>query len=66
MTYSLVNVGVIANDGNGDPLRDAFIIVSDNFSEVNDFIESQVTQERGFDFSSTIGGAVEISSVFIS
>lgn len=46
MTYSLVNVGVIANDGNGDPLRDAFIIVNDNFSEVNDFIESQVTQEQ--------------------
>lgn len=34
MTQQIINVGNVANDGAGDPLRDAFIKVNDNFTEL--------------------------------
>jgi len=36
MTFSNINVGATANDGTGNPLRDAMIIVNNNFSLIND------------------------------
>ena len=35
MATSFVNVGSIANDGTGDPLRTAFITINDNFNTLN-------------------------------
>jgi hypothetical protein len=34
MAKLIINVGTVANDGTGDPLRDAFIKVNTNFSEI--------------------------------
>lgn len=33
-----INVGLTANDGLGDKLRDAFVIVNENFSEINSIL----------------------------
>jgi hypothetical protein len=33
MAFQLINVGTVANDGTGDPLRTAFIKVNSNFAE---------------------------------
>lgn len=44
MTFSNINIGLSPNDGLGDKLRDAFVIVNDNFLEVEEFLVSQVTQ----------------------
>ena len=33
-----INVGITPNDGTGDKLRDAFIIVNNNFSEINSIL----------------------------
>ena len=35
MATSFVNVGSIANDGTGDPIRTAFITVNENFNIIN-------------------------------
>src|SRR6185369_8140187 len=34
MTQQTINIGTAANDGTGDPLRDAFDKVNDNFTEL--------------------------------
>jgi hypothetical protein len=34
MAIEIINVGASANDGNGDPIRDAFIKCNDNFDEL--------------------------------
>ena len=35
-TYSVsnVNIGTVANDGQGDPLRTAFVTINQNFANV--------------------------------
>lgn len=40
MAKQTINIGTVANDGNGDTVRDAFDKVNDNFTEVyaNDFV----------------------------
>ena len=43
MTFSNINIGVTANDGSGDPLRDAMILVNDNFEIAKNSFTSQVT-----------------------
>lgn len=35
MSLTPINIGAVANDGTGDPLRDAFDIVNQNFSELD-------------------------------
>jgi hypothetical protein len=40
MTISSINVGNIANDGTGDDLREAFIKVNDNFTELDSSISN--------------------------
>jgi hypothetical protein len=37
MAKQEINVGTTANDGTGDPIRDAFIKVNDNFDDVYSF-----------------------------
>ena len=34
MANSIINIGTLANDGTGDDLREAFIKVNNNFSEL--------------------------------
>ena len=34
MTQQTINIGTVANDGTGDPLRDAFDKTNDNFTEL--------------------------------
>ena len=41
MAKQTINVGQAANDGSGDPLRNAFIKANDNFTELYDSIDVQ-------------------------
>lgn len=34
MTQQIINIGSVANDGSGDPLRTAFTKTNDNFTEL--------------------------------
>lgn len=34
MAQQVINIGAAANDGNGDPLRDCFDKINDNFTEL--------------------------------
>jgi hypothetical protein len=34
MAKQVINIGIVANDGTGDPLRTAFDKINDNFDEV--------------------------------
>ena len=43
MTQQVINVGTVANDGTGDPLRTAFIKVNANFAEVYAIIPKDVS-----------------------
>lgn len=38
MTFSNINIGAVPNDGKGSALRDAMIIVNENFDMVNSFV----------------------------
>jgi hypothetical protein len=44
MAITSINVGNIANDGTGDDLREAFIKVNDNFTDVNSRITSTTVE----------------------
>lgn len=44
MTLQTINVGLIANDGTGDDLREAFIKINQNFDELDLRSESTVAQ----------------------
>ena len=35
MAIQTINIGTIANDGTGDDLREAFVKVNNNFTELN-------------------------------
>lgn len=58
MTFSNINVSN-PNDGLGDKLRDAFVIVNDNFIEVESFLVSQVTDSY---LSATLSNYVTLIS----
>ena len=38
MAQTIINVGVTANDGSGDAIRQAGIHINNNFTEVYDFL----------------------------
>lgn len=42
MTQQIINVGDVANDGQGDPLRTAFIKCNDNFTELYNAVTTPV------------------------
>ena len=44
MAQQTINIGTVANDGTGDPLRTAFDKVNDNFTEVYGFDDSYDVQ----------------------
>jgi hypothetical protein len=58
MTFSNINVSN-PNDGLGDKLRDAFVIVNENFIEVENFLVSQVTDSY---LSATLSNYVTLIS----
>lgn len=48
MTIQYINTGIIANDGTGDDLREAFIKINDNFEELDlRIVEETVIQNTG-------------------
>lgn len=51
----IINVGLAANDGTGDPLRDAFIKVNENFSDINDFLVNVLTTSSEISISQITG-----------
>jgi len=61
MAKQVINIGSVANDGTGDPLRTAFDKVNDNFTELyNDDAGdvNQVTGTGGITASPTTGNVV--------
>lgn len=61
MAQQTINIGSVANDGTGDPLRTAFDKVNDNFTELyNDDAGdvNQVTGSGGITASPTTGNVV--------
>ena len=44
MAIQTINIGNIANDGTGDDLREAFIKVYNNFTELNTNITNTTTE----------------------
>jgi hypothetical protein len=70
MTQEVIDIGVIANDGTGDPLRIAFDKINNNFDEL--YNSSSVTGPNGavqFAIANTIGNvtsyALESSANFV-
>ena len=60
MAQEIVNVGTVANDGTGDPWRDAFIKVVNNFAELFGFIKSnQVIVTDASQLSGTLSSTVQ-------
>ena len=41
MAQQVIDVGTSASDGTGDPLRDAFTKINDNFTELYDTVDNQ-------------------------
>jgi len=61
MAQQVINIGSVANDGTGDPLRDAFDKVNDNFTELysDDMGDvNSVTGSGGLTASPTTGAVV--------
>lgn len=55
--FLAVTVGASANDGTGDSLRDAFIKVNQNFSNITDI---------GFDAGNvTVAGSLALANVYV-
>ena len=46
MAITRINVGTVANDGTGNNLREAFVIVNNNFDYISANIENPVTAEN--------------------
>jgi hypothetical protein len=53
MAKQTINLGTIANDGTGDPLRVAFTKINQNFNEVYSLIESDTLIFDGGNATST-------------
>ena len=75
MAQEIVNVGATANDGTGDPWRDAFIKVVNNFAELFGLIKSkQIIVTEGSQLSGVLSstrpyfldGIIDVSLVNIS
>lgn len=64
MTQQLINVGSSANDGTGDPLRDAFTKANQNFTELYARVRSSVpTSNTGS--SGDLAGTIAYDSSYL-
>jgi hypothetical protein len=54
MTINYIDVGIIANDGTGDDLREAFIKVNDNFEE----LDLRIVEETVIDNAGSLGAGI--------
>jgi len=52
---NLINTGATANDGTGDVLRDAFIIVNENFSDIQSILDNVLTGTSSISISQISG-----------
>jgi len=67
MAKQIINIGASANDGNGDPLRNAFDKVNDNFNELYFSLGSSTNAVTLFDGSGNfdlVGKAHKISFLY--
>ena len=51
----VINTGATANDGTGDVLRDAFIIVNENFSDIQSILDNVLTGTSSISISQISG-----------
>lgn len=42
MTQQIINIGAVANDGSGDPLRTAFTKTNDNFTQLYERVQADL------------------------
>jgi len=63
MSQQTVNIGSSENKGDGDPLRDAFIKINNNFTELYDNFNSLEYDKNTKTFTGTFDGDL-IGSVF--
>lgn len=63
MAKQTINVGTTANDGTGDTLRDSFIKVNDNFTEVYNLANPSVVASSYVDGTTVTGTTTETLSV---
>jgi hypothetical protein len=54
MAINYIDVGIIANDGTGDDLREAFIKVNDNFEE----LDLRIVEETVIDNAGVLGAGI--------
>ena len=65
MTINYIDVGIIANDGTGDDLREAFIKVNDNFQELDlRIVEETIIANSGSLGTGIYAGKVDGENVF--
>ena len=62
MTQEIINVGNVANDGQGDPLRTAFIKCNTNFTELYDSIGVASAISNGTSSISVVSSGGNIST----
>lgn len=57
MAQQTINIGTVANDGTGDPLRDAFDKANDNFTELYARGGAAVSSQTGTSYTAVLGDA---------
>ena len=60
MAKQTIGIGAAPNDGNGDPLRDAFDKTNDNFNEL--YLTNVVHINSASDFPAAVGGVRELGT----
>ena len=64
MTQQIIDVGNVANDGQGDTLREAFIKTNDNFTELYNASSVSVTGNISGGNISASGTLTTVSTIF--
>lgn len=59
----IINVGLTANDHTGDPLRDAFIKVNQNFADIDAILQDVLTTSSAIPISQVTGLQAQLTSL---
>jgi hypothetical protein len=59
MTINYIDVGIVANDGTGDDLREAFVKVNDNFEE----LDLRIVEETVIINGGTVGEGIYLDKI---